>query len=405
VVDLTPRVLHVTDAFPPERGGVERVVDRLAAEQARRGWRVTVLTKAVPGAPSYEQRADGVTVIRYPHAVRPTPWVYTTTWAATRRVTNGLWRSARPDLVHFHLTLSAQGPLTALGDRLPTAASFYGPWFAEFAVEAEPLRASSSRLYGAYLDAQIALQRRWQTRLLDRARRVIVLSEYSREQVARLAPHRAPGAVRIPGGIDAAAFAPAEVSCDRRRALEIPNDGFVIFTVRRLARRMGLDLLLDALALLARDGLAPHALIAGQGPLRTELEAQANRLGLAERVRFLGFVADGDLPDYYRAADLFVVPSRAEENFGLIVLEAAACGAPVAATPVGSLPELLAACESSYAARDASPAALAEVIARAMREPGPAKSREAIAARIRADYAWARIADRLAAVYAELGVG
>jgi len=406
VVDLSPRILHVTDSFPPEQGGVERVIDALAADQARRGWRPNVLTKATGDAPAFETRPDGVTVMRYPYSPRPTPLAYLTTWRATRRLAAGLRRCAPPDLIHYHLTLAAQGPLGLFGDSLPSVYSFYGPWHAEFTIEADPLLRQSGPAYRAYLQAQIAVQRRCQARLMRRVRRVVVLSEFSRGWVARLAPERAAGAVRIPGGIDPERCRPGDANRERRRAWGAPDDAFLLVSVRRLVRRMGLDMLLEAVARLRANGAKIFTLIAGQGALRAELEAHAAELGLADSTRFLGFVPDAELPELYHAADLFVTPSRAEENFGLIVLEAAACGAPVAATPSGSLPELLAATDPRYLAADITAAALAEAIARAMAD-GPAARehwRSVVSPKVRAEFSWAAMADRLTALYGDLGV-
>lgn len=399
---MSAPILHVTDAFPPERGGVERVVEELAAAQVRAGRRVQVLTKAVAGAPAREVRADGVEVFRYPFAARPTPWKYLTSIRASRRLARQIDRESPPALVHFHLTLSAQGPLDLWRGRKPLVYSFYGPWHAEFAVEAEEIRRAAGGLYRAYLDEQMAWQRRRQIRLLRAVDRVAVLSEFSRGWIGQLAPERAADAVRIPGGIDPDRFTPDAVPATDWRS----GADFVVLTVRRLARRMGLDLLLAAVAELKTRGLAVRCLIAGGGPLRRELEEQAERLGITAQVCFLGFVPDEQLPGLYRAADLFVVPSRAEENFGLIVLEAAACGVPVAATPVGSLPEMLAAVASPYQARETTAAALTEVIERAARErESQARAcREIVSPRLRREFSWQRIAVEFDRVYAGLGV-
>jgi len=404
VVDLSVRILHVTDAFPPERGGVERVVENLAAQQAAGGWRVTVLTKSVAGAPAEERRDDGVRVLRYAYPLRPTPRRYAGVWRATRDAASKLLPEI--DLAHFHLTLSAQGALSALAGRVPTVYTFYGPWHAESAVEAEELRARRSLVYGWYLDALLAAQKRMQRRLLLGVDRVAMLSEFSRSWLRVLAPSRADDAVIVPGGIDADRFLPAETTIDPRAAHGLPADAFVILTVRRLAARMGLDLLLAAVATLHREGKNIACLIGGSGPLRDDLERQARQLGIDDRVRFLGFVPDDELPAVYHAADLFVVPTRAEENFGLIVLEAAACGTPVAATPAGSLPEVMRAVQSPYLAADVSATALVETIRRAMSDgPRAKQAAQAVASTVRETFGWPRIAAQTAALYRTLGVG
>jgi len=402
VVDLTGHVCHVTDAFAPERGGVERVIEELAAEQVRRGRRVTVITKAVAGAPALEQRPDGVVIRRFTYALRPTPRTYLSMMRSSRSSAAAVRREQPPAVVHYHLTLSAQGPLAVFGDTIPSVYSFHGPWHAEFAAEI-PHEQQASPLYRRYLAAQMALQKRLQRRLLDRVDRVIIHSEYSRGRLAELHPRRAAEAIRLGHGVDTERFRPGAIDRDLRRAWGVPDEAFAVLTVRRLARRMGLDMLIDAVA---RQPPFVHLLLAGNGPLRAELETQAAAAGLAARVHFLGFVPEAELPALYRAADLFVVPSRAEENFGLIVLEAAACATPVAATPVGALPEVLAAIDSPLLAAAATSSALAQTIAGALRdrEKTAAHFREVVAPLVRRDFSWARVVDRLDRLYAELGV-
>ena len=103
---------------------------------------------------------------------------------------------------------------------------------------------------------------------------------------------------------------------------------------------MGLDVLLDAWSEL--EGVLPEGstlLLVGDGPLREQLSERAARSPLAGRVRVLGRVSDAELIDAYRAADVAVVPTIALEGYGLVVLEAAACGTPSVVSDVGGLAE------------------------------------------------------------------
>jgi len=81
--------------------------------------------------------------------------------------------------------------------------------------------------------------------------------------------------------------------------------------------------------------------IAGSGRLEQELKRQVIDGGFSDSVRFTGFVADDKLVEYYQAADLFVLPSIAFEGFGMVTLEALACGTPALGTPIGATPEIL----------------------------------------------------------------
>lgn len=122
------------------------------------------------------------------------------------------------------------------------------------------------------------------------------------------------------------------------------TDHTVFFCLRRHVRRMGIDNLVRAAAWL-REKMAGQrefrVVIGGDGPLRGEFEKLTAELKLEKHVFFLGKIPEQDLAAHYQAADCFVLPTRALECFGLIILEAFACGTPVIATPVGSIPEVL----------------------------------------------------------------
>ncbi|EMI21862.1 Glycosyl transferase, group 1 domain protein [Rhodopirellula maiorica SM1] len=118
------------------------------------------------------------------------------------------------------------------------------------------------------------------------------------------------------------------------------TDDPIFFTLRRLERRMGLDTLIEACALLREKKCRFHVLIGGSGPLQSELQSQIDALELSDCVRLLGRLPEEHLHLAYAAADCFVLPTRALECFGLIVLEAFACNTPVIASNAAAIPEL-----------------------------------------------------------------
>ena len=141
-------------------------------------------------------------------------------------------------------------------------------------------------------------------------------------------------------------------------------------------------------------------LIGGAGSLRGALEAQSQALGLGDHVRFLGFVPDADLPRYYQAADLFVLPTRELEGFGLVTVEALACGTPVLGTPVGATPEILRTLCPSLVFRGTTPEVMAEDLERFLedqqRDPDAyARLRAACREHVERHYAWERATDEL----------
>ena len=114
----------------------------------------------------------------------------------------------------------------------------------------------------------------------------------------------------------------------------------IIFTLRRLESRMGLDTLIRSCQHLVAEGLEFRVLIGGGGSMKAELEEMIKRLHLHDYVRLLGRLPEEQLSTAYAAADCFVLPTRALECFGLIVLEAFACNTPVIASAVAAIPEL-----------------------------------------------------------------
>ncbi|MEK7305160.1 MAG: glycosyltransferase family 4 protein, partial [Nitrospirota bacterium] len=113
------------------------------------------------------------------------------------------------------------------------------------------------------------------------------------------------------------------------------------FTVRNLVPRMGLETLLDALSAMGQVGERCLLVIGGEGPLRTRLEAGISQRQLEQVVRLVGFIPEEQLVAYYQAADLVLMPTAQLEGFGLVTVEALACGTPVVGTPVGAIPEVL----------------------------------------------------------------
>jgi D-inositol-3-phosphate glycosyltransferase len=147
----------------------------------------------------------------------------------------------------------------------------------------------------------------------------------------------------IPCGVNLERFKPLDRMAARAAVGLAPDDPVALY-VGRFAPLKGLDLLLEAVARL-NDRLPNLKLLVagGDGPRSAgtlDLMAQAGRLGIASQVSFVGRVEHDDLPNYYNAADLLVVPSH-YESFGLVVLEALACGTPVAATRFGAAETVL----------------------------------------------------------------
>lgn len=248
--------------------------------------------------------------------------------ASCRRQFIRLAEEKKPDLVSAHFALYAAPVLDLLGDR-PFVMHFHGPWAAESAVGAQGLKDS----------AMVLAKKRLERYVYARADCVIVLSNYFGSLAQKEYGVRPERIKVIPGGVDARFFDIPQDQKQAREALGWDLHKPTVVVVRRLAKRMGLENLIEAMALLTASGSNVVVKIAGRGPHQTTLQRLIEKLGLTQQIEMLGFVADSDLPLIYRAGDISVVPSTSLEGFGLTTLESFAAGTPALVTPVAGLPE------------------------------------------------------------------
>ncbi|MDW8308248.1 MAG: glycosyltransferase, partial [Verrucomicrobiales bacterium] len=145
----------------------------------------------------------------------------------------------------------------------------------------------------------------------------------------------------------------------------------VLLTVGRLSaseRSKGVDEVLDVLPELAREIPNLAYLIVGEGGDRARLEQKARRLGLGERVKFTGWLDDNELAEHYRLADAFVMPGRGE-GFGIVYLEALACGVPVVASTADASAEVVRGCDMAVTADPGDPVSVKAAIRTALQLP------------------------------------
>ena len=232
---------------------------------------------------------------------------------------------------------------------------------------------------------------------LSRAERIVVSSPLLGESAPALRDFQAKCTV-IPFGVEKA----ATDRPDQERVAEIRRDVSqpIVLFVGRLVPYKGVDVLLDAMA-----GLNAVALIVGEGPQRASLEAQAHRLGVASRVRFVGSVTDQELASLYRACDVFVLPSvTRQEAFGVVQLEAMAAGKPVVSTDLGTgVGWVNRHGETGYVVPPRDAGALREAIQRLLTDPDLRRSMgEAAVRRVRSAFTVERMIDDTLALYRDL---
>jgi glycosyltransferase involved in cell wall biosynthesis len=337
----------------------------LAYEEAKylaaEGNQVWLIAPAIStGAPEFERR-EGVNLLRY-----RVPQFRTTdprrAWAHQNCARQVMRRFIRGpvQVVHGHVPLSYQAACDLYGTRARRCYTVHSPVGKEMEIEWQ------ERGITGWISHCIGLP--WLSRIerdcLLRSQRVTALSRFTKSLLSEVHGEALARSVAVvPGWVDLSRFAIISDPQAAKFRLGWPSEVPVLFTLRRLAPRMGLEILLRATRKVLDRGVDFFLMIGGKGPLRPFLQKLAHELGLFRRVRFLGYVPDSTLPLMYAASDAFVLPTEALECFGLIAIEALACGRPVLASPVGAIPEILNLVEPKWMTKSAGEDAIADLIA------------------------------------------
>jgi glycosyltransferase involved in cell wall biosynthesis len=195
--------------------------------------------------------------------------------------------------------------------------------------------------------------RKWiERKVLNQSDHIVVLSRYTRDKLFDIHEISDNKIAVIPGGIDLMRFHPAVDKREVRERLHLPTEKIILLTVRNLVQRMGIENLIIAMQEIIRLVPDIYLIIGGTGPLKDDLTGLSRRLNLDDYIHFTGFIPEDDLPDYYRVADIFVLPTIELEGFGLVTLEALASGTPVLGTPVGGTQEILGRFDSRFLFQD-----------------------------------------------------
>ncbi len=300
------KVLVYSPAFHPMVGGLESFVAQISRGLGRFGHEVTVATTT----PADEADDFPFRVVR-----RPSPWA--------------LLGWVRWCDVFFHANVSLRGAWPLLLVRRPWLTSHHS-WYCR--VDGRIAWQDRLKRWAVRFSTSVAVS---QALAADLGGETFVITNPYREDVFRLLP-------------------------------EVPREKDLV-VLGRLVSDKGVDVLLDALGLLAAGGTTPRLTVIGDGPERPRLAAQAERLGIAGRVEFLGTRRGEELVRLLNAHRILVVPSRYREPFGNVAIEAIACGCVVVGSEGGGLPEAMGLCGRTFPNGDA--AALARLLAELLGDP------------------------------------
>ena len=244
--------------------------------------------------------------------------------------------------------------------------------------------------------------------IMQFADRVVASTPRDKQQMIDLYAAPAEKIAVISPGVDLKLFRPIDARAAKTLLGEPKDDRSVLF-VGRIDPVKGIDVWFKAMALVAEDNpaLRGHLCVCLIGGDIDEeepdeevarLQALKNELGIGDIVTFLGRRAQDALPYYYASADVVVMPSL-YESFGMVALEAMACGTPVVASDVGGLSYIVRDGETGYLVPERDPRALADCLSKLLRDPAlrARLGRRGIA--VAREYAWTRIADQIESVY------
>ncbi len=249
-----------------------------------------------------------------------------------------------------------------------------------------------------------AAQSEWDKpkRSLQQASRVLAVSRFTGALVERMGVN--PQRIEIfHPGCDVERFQPREPDNElRRRLLGDVGGARILLSVGNLVSRKGHDMVIRALPRLLRAAGNLRYLIVGEGPYRSELESLASSLGVRERVVFAGRMTDDTLPHVYALCDVFVLASREQldtcdvEGFGMVFLEANACGKPVVGGRSGGIDDAIVDGETGFLVEPREPDSIADAVGRLLANPQLAsRLGEQGRGRVMRDFSWAVVATRL----------
>lgn len=396
-----PRVLVLTSTFPrwendPEPAFIFELCRRLISD-----YNITVLAPRTPGGKILETIA-GINVVRFPYffnrweklamhgggilnKLKSSPLYYMMVpffllgqlWAVRR-----LLRNDHFDLIHAHW-LIPQGLISVLGlilsrRRIPLVCTSHGGDL--FALQGKGIQ----RL------------KRW---VMDRSEALTVVSKAMKKMVVEMGV--VPEKVEvIPMGVDLKSLFTSE-PCVRRKTDEL-------LFVGRLVEVKGLKVLLEAMPKVIKRHQSMHLIVAGAGPLESELRVLARKLDIADRVDFRGMVKQSELPSLYRQSTMAVFPfvvtkSGIQEGFGLVVVEAMGCECPVIAGDLPAIHDSVTNGESGLLIPSGNSEVLADTILKALNDPDTSlKLAREGRKRVVKEFDWEIVAKKYAGFYDNL---
>ncbi len=373
-----PRDEKHSERFP--YSGLEGAAYNLAINMAHRGHEVSVFTTAIDSKDSIE-KYENMTIYRYGTNFR----------MFYRHISfNLLFKPLKydVDIVHAH---SNESILAALlytkRKKIPLILTYHGDVFGYYG--------------GFILKTSVYFYNRLVNKLLSYANIIISPSEYFIEESRFLRKYK-DKIIAIPNGINIKEFDVPYLKEECREKLGLIDKNIILF-VGNIHPYKGTDVLIKAMPKIVKHVPDTELVFVGKGVMKNALEMLSKRLGVENYVKFAGFVEDGLKPFYYNAADVFCLPSTmSTESFGIVNLEAMACGVPIVASKVGGIPDVVKDGENGLLVPPKDSEALADAIIYLLKNEDVREKMGKNGRKKVEDYPWERIAEETEKVYSSL---
>ena len=368
-MNLRMRIVQTPARFYPYSGGVESYVHDLSRELVKLGHEVSVICADESGVG--DGVIDGVRVKRLSYIGK----IANTN--ITPELPYELWKE-KFDIIHTHL---------------PT------PWSADWSAIVSKMKKRllvvtyHNDIMGFGVAGYIAqLYNKTMLKLvLGKADKIIVTNK--KQLSSPFLRDYAEKIMVIPSGIDTEKFRPVKANKQK-------NSIFFLSVLDRYHRYKGLDYLLSALKIVKEEVRDVKLIVGGGGELLTHYREMASSLGLKNNVKFVGYIPQDEIIGYYNGSELFVLPStsQAQEGFGIVLLEAMACGLPIVATDIVGMADEIEKNKAGVVVRPREIDSLADAILASLKNNKGGVNARKLAQK----YDWGVITTRISKIYSSL---
>ncbi len=358
------KIIVLVDTFLPEYfGGIQKSVLNEIEYFKNLGIKVEVVTRRMGDDIPTEFDLKGIKIYRLKTPVKGKKYyrLYPFfVYKYTPEIVKRLIERDKKNIIYSHDSFFTLGVLRNIKN-VPLFFRFHAPLSLEIQIQQD-----SEEKYGK-LKKFAPFARRFfyhfEKKAVMSSKFLLTTSEYMKsliEKYYRL--HKEKEIMQVPLCINKNRFKFCHNPLAFRKKLKLPSDKKILFTLRRLVVRTGIDRLIQAMRYVVDKYRNVILLIGGEGYLRNKLMGLIRELDLQENVRLLGFIPEEKLVDYYSVADFFVLPTYEMEGFGLVSIESMSCGTPVIATPVGANKEVVGGFSSDFISEDVTPEAIGKKV-------------------------------------------